>query len=74
MGSGCVTVEETIDYLMKSGKKVGAVFVRLYRPFDVSYFVNKVPKTCKRICVLDRCKEGTAAGNPLREDVVTALA
>lgn len=75
MGSGCVTVQETVDYLIeKEGRKVGAVFVRLYRPFDVSYFINKIPKTCKRICVLDRVKEGTAAGNPLREDVVTALA
>lgn len=56
------------------GRKVGAVFVRLYRPFDVSYFVNKIPATCKRICVLDRVKEITAPGNPLREDVVSALA
>lgn len=60
---------------MKEGRKVGAVFVRLYRPFDIKYFVNKIPATCKRVCVLDRVKEDNfAAGNPLREDVISALA
>ena len=73
MGSGCVTVAETIDYLLQQGRKVGAVFVRLYRPFSIKHFVEKIPKTCKRICCLDRCKEVTAAGEPLRLDVISAL-
>lgn len=73
MGSGCITVEETVDYLNKNGRKVGAVFVRLYRPFSINYFVSKLPETVKRICVLDRCKEITAAGEPLRLDVISAL-
>jgi pyruvate-ferredoxin/flavodoxin oxidoreductase len=73
MGSGCITVQETIDYLNTQGSKVGAVFVRLYRPFCINYFINKIPATVKKIAVLDRCKEITAAGEPLRLDVVSAL-
>lgn len=73
MGSGCVTVAETIDHLMKQGRKVGAVFVRLFRPFSVKYFVSKVPESCKRVCVLDRVKEPGSAGEPLRLDVISAL-
>ena len=73
MGSGCITVEETVDYLNKNGRKVGAIFVRLYRPFSIKYFASKMPETVKRVCVLDRCKEITAAGEPLRLDVISAL-
>lgn len=73
MGSGCITVQETIDYLNKNGRKVGAIFVRLYRPFSIKYFMSKMPQTVKRVCVLDRCKEVTATGEPLRLDVISAL-
>jgi pyruvate-ferredoxin/flavodoxin oxidoreductase len=47
--------------------------VRLYRPFSIKYFLSKLPATVKHICVLDRCKENTAAGEPLRLDVISAL-
>ena len=70
MGSGCLTVAETIDYLRQQGKKVGAIFVRLFRPFPMTRFVEKLPESVKRICVLDRCKEVTASAEPLRLDVV----
>jgi pyruvate-ferredoxin/flavodoxin oxidoreductase len=73
MGSGCITVQETIDYLNKNGRKTGAIFVRLYRPFSIKYFMSKMPETVKRVCVLDRCKEITAAGEPLRLDVISAM-
>lgn len=73
MGSGCITAQETVDYLNKNGRKTGAIFVRLFRPFSIAYFLSKMPQSVKRICVLDRCKEGTATGEPLRLDVVSAL-
>jgi pyruvate-ferredoxin/flavodoxin oxidoreductase len=73
MGSGCITVQETIDYLNAQGRKVGAVFVRLYRPFCIKYFTDKIPKTVTKISIMDRCKENTAAGEPLRLDVISAL-
>lgn len=73
MGSACITAAETIDYLNKQGRKTGAVFVRLYRPFSIKYFISKLPATVRRICVLDRCKEITATGEPLRLDVTSAL-
>jgi len=73
MGSGCITVQETIDYLNSQGRKVGAVFVRLYRPFCINYFISKIPATVKKISILDRVKEITAAGEPLRLDVISAL-
>ncbi|MDE5593059.1 MAG: pyruvate:ferredoxin (flavodoxin) oxidoreductase, partial [Clostridiales bacterium] len=74
MGSGCEAVEETVDYLAKQGKKVGLLKVRLYRPFSVEYFINALPKSVKRIAVLDRTKEPGALGEPLYLDVCTALA
>jgi pyruvate-ferredoxin/flavodoxin oxidoreductase len=74
IGSGCGIVEETVDKLTAEGKKVGLVIVRLYRPFDAKAFVGAVPKTAKKIAVLDRTKEPGAIGEPLYLDVVSALA
>ena len=73
MGSVCDTAEETIDYLTKKGEKVGLLKVRLYRPFAIDRFVAALPKTVKKIAVLDRTKEPGAIGEPLYLDVITAL-
>ncbi len=73
MGSACETIEETIDYLMAKGEKVGLIKVHLYRPFSVEHFLGAIPKTCKKIAVLDRTKEPGAQGEPLYQDVCTAL-
>ena len=73
MGSVNDTIEETIDYMLKQGKKVGLVKVRLYRPFCTSAFVDAIPSTVKKITVLDRTKEPGAIGEPLYLDVVAAL-
>ena len=73
MGSACETIEETIDYLMSQGKKVGLVTVRLYRPFSAEALVNAIPDSVKQISVLDRTKEPGAQGEPLYLDVVAAL-
>ena len=73
MGSGCEAVEETVDYLAKQGKKVGLLKVRLYRPFSVKHFIAALPKTTKRLAVLDRTKEPGSLGEPLYLDVCTAL-
>ena len=73
MGSVNETIEETIDYLRKQGRKVGVVKVRLYRPFATNAFVAALPKTVKCISVLDRTKEPGALGEPLYLDVVAAL-
>ena len=73
MGSVCDTIEETIDYMLKQGRKVGVVKVRLYRPFVSSAFAAAIPETVKRISVLDRTKEPGALGEPLYLDVVAAL-
>ena len=73
MGSACETIEETIDYLMAAGKKVGLVTVRLYRPFCAEALVNAIPDTVKQISVLDRTKEPGSLGEPLYLDVVAAL-
>ncbi|MGI6728414.1 MAG: pyruvate:ferredoxin (flavodoxin) oxidoreductase [Anaerovoracaceae bacterium] len=69
MGSVCETIEETIQYLMKQGRKVGLIKVRLYRPFAPEYLKKVMPKTVKRIAVLDRTKEPGAIGDPLYVDV-----
>ncbi|MFN5549249.1 MAG: pyruvate:ferredoxin (flavodoxin) oxidoreductase [Bacteroidota bacterium] len=74
MGSSTETIHETINYLNKKGKKVGALRVRLYRPFQLQDFLAELPKTVKRIAVLDRTKEPGALGDPLYLDVVAALA
>ncbi len=73
MGSVNDTIEETIDYMLKQGKKVGLVKVRLYRPFCTSAFVDAIPSTVKKITVLDRTKEPGSIGEPLYLDVVAAL-
>ena len=73
MGSSVDTIEETIDHLVKNGEKVGLIKVRLYMPFAVNAFVDAIPKTCKKISVLDRTKEPGAIGEPLYLSVVAAL-
>ena len=74
MGSGCETIEETIEYLNKErGMKLGLVKVRVYRPFSVEHFLAAMPKSVKRIAVLDRTKEPGSIGEPLYLDVVSAL-
>ena len=73
MGSVNDTIEETIDYLMAQGKKVGVVKVRLYRPFCTEAFIAAIPETVKQISVLDRTKEPGSIGEPLYLDVVAAL-
>ena len=73
MGSGTETVDETIAALNAQGKKYGAVKVHLYRPFSAKHFLNAIPETCKKIAVLDRTKEPGSLGEPLYEDVCTAL-
>ncbi|MDR2972727.1 MAG: pyruvate:ferredoxin (flavodoxin) oxidoreductase, partial [Bacteroidales bacterium] len=74
MGSGADTCEETIDYLNSKGEKVGMVKVRLFRPFDAKLFVKAIPASVKAIAVLDRTKEPGALGEPLYQDVCTAIA
>ncbi len=74
MGSGIGVVEETVDKLVPEGQKVGLLKVRLFRPWDSRALVAALPKTVKKIAVLDRTKEPGAAGEPLYQDVVTALA
>lgn len=73
MGSVCETIEETIDYFKKQGKKYGLVRVHLYRPFSVRHFLASMPDTVKRIAVLDRTKEPGAIGEPLYLDVVNCF-
>ncbi|MEE1365261.1 MAG: pyruvate:ferredoxin (flavodoxin) oxidoreductase, partial [Muribaculaceae bacterium] len=69
MGSVTEAIRESIDYLMAKGEKVGLVSVHLYRPFSAKHFLAAVPKTAKRIAVLDRTKEPGANGEPLYLDV-----
>ena len=73
MGSVCDAAEEVVDYLRGKGKKVGIVEVHLYRPFSQKYLLAAMPKTVKKIAVLDRTKEPGGAGEPLFLDVVAAL-
>ncbi len=73
MGSVCETIDETVDYLIKAGEKVGVIKVRLYRPFSVKHLLAVMPKTVKQISVLDRTKEPGSIGEPLYLDVVAAL-
>jgi len=73
MCSGAETVQETVEYLMEKGEKVGLVKVRLYRPFSIKHFINSLPKTVDTICALDRTKEPGSLGEPLYTDIVTAL-
>ena len=73
MGSGAETVEETVNYLVKKGEKVGLIKVRLYRPFSVEHFFAVLPKTVKKIAVLDRTKEPGSKGEPLYLDICAAF-
>ena len=73
MGSGCEALEEVIDYLNSKGEKVGMIKVHLYRPFSVDHFMKAIPASAKKIAVLDRTKEPGALGEPLYQDVCTAL-
>jgi pyruvate-ferredoxin/flavodoxin oxidoreductase len=73
MGSGSEAAEETVNYLISKGEKVGLLKVRLYRPFSIDPFIKALPKTIKLIAVLDRTKEPGASGEPLYLDVVNAI-
>ncbi|MCL2568666.1 MAG: pyruvate:ferredoxin (flavodoxin) oxidoreductase [Oscillospiraceae bacterium] len=73
MGSSTQTICETVDHLVKEGKKVGVVVVRLYRPFAADYFLKVLPKTVKRIAALDRTKEPGALGEPMFQDICTVF-
>ncbi|MEL0454929.1 pyruvate:ferredoxin (flavodoxin) oxidoreductase [Flavobacteriaceae bacterium SZ-1-7] len=73
MGSGQGPVMEAVDTMVKNGEKVGAIIVRLFRPFSISHFVNVLPETVKKVAVLDRTKEAGSLGEPLYLDVVTAF-
>ena len=73
MGSFCDVLEEVIDYLNAHGEKVGLVKVRLFRPFSIKHFVDVLPETVKKIAVMDRTKEPGSIGEPLYQDVVSAL-
>jgi pyruvate-ferredoxin/flavodoxin oxidoreductase len=72
MGSGEGPIWESLEKMVHDGEKVGALFVRLFRPFSVEDFINKMPKTVKKIAVLDRTKEPGSIGEPLYMDVVSA--
>ncbi|NPV08171.1 MAG: pyruvate:ferredoxin (flavodoxin) oxidoreductase [Anaerolineae bacterium] len=74
MGSACETAHEAVEYLAGRGERVGLVKVRLFRPFSAAHFVEALPATCEALAVLDRTKEPGALGEPLYQDVVTALA
>ena len=74
MGSGCETVEETVEALCARGERVGLLKVRLYRPFSISHFMDSLPASTRAISVLDRTKEPGSTGEPLYQDVVAAIA
>jgi pyruvate-ferredoxin/flavodoxin oxidoreductase len=73
MGSGCEAAQEAVDCLTQRGERVGLLKVRLYRPFDMARFVAALPASTTKIAVLDRTKEPGATGEPLYQDVLTAL-
>ncbi len=73
MGSSCDVAEETVNYLTSQGEKVGVLKVRLYRPWSAEHFLQSLPKSVQRICVLDRTKESGSDGEPLYKDVSTTL-
>ncbi|KPJ57795.1 MAG: pyruvate-flavodoxin oxidoreductase [Planctomycetes bacterium DG_58] len=73
MGSSCEVTEETVNYLVSQGEKVGALKVRLYRPWSAEHFLQALPDTAKRIAVLDRTKEPGSQGEPLYQDVCTTV-
>ncbi len=73
MGSGEGAARETVETMVHNGEKVGVLFVRLFRPFSIKHFVDELPDTVKKIAVLDRTKEPGSIGEPLYQDVITAL-
>ncbi|MCP4978837.1 MAG: pyruvate:ferredoxin (flavodoxin) oxidoreductase, partial [Maribacter sp.] len=73
MGSGQGPVMEAVDTMVKNGEKVGAIIVRLFRPFSISHFIDALPKSVNKVAVLDRTKEPGSVGEPLYQDVVTAF-
>lgn len=73
MGSGAETTQATVDHLLAQGEKVGVVKVHLFRPFSIDHFMQVLPSTVKTIAVLDRTKEPGSAGEPLYQDIVTAI-
>ncbi|MHB1128174.1 MAG: pyruvate:ferredoxin (flavodoxin) oxidoreductase [Bacillota bacterium] len=73
MGSVCETIEETIDYLLARGEKVGLIKVRMFRPFSVKHLLDVLPPSVKRIATLDRHKEPGALGEPLYQDLCTVF-
>jgi pyruvate-ferredoxin/flavodoxin oxidoreductase len=73
MGSGAETAQETVEYLLRQGEKVGLLKVRLFRPFDAAALLQALPASIEKIAVLDRTKEPGADGEPLYKDVVTAV-
>jgi pyruvate-ferredoxin/flavodoxin oxidoreductase len=73
MGSGQGPVMEAVDTMVKNGEKVGALMVRLFRPFSIDHFVDAIPETVKKVAVLDRTKEPGSIGEPLYLDVVNAF-
>ena len=73
MGSMCETIEEVVDHLNAKGEKVGVLTVHLFRPFSVAHFLRDIPKTVKKIAVLDRTKEMGSQAEPLYMDVKTAF-
>ena len=73
MGSGADAVEETLNKMIKEGHKIGLLKVRLYRPFSINHFIDALPKTVKKLAVLDRTKEAGSLGEPLYLDVCSAL-
>ena len=74
MGSVSGAIKETVDYLNNKGEKCGFLQVRLFRPFSAEHFLAALPKTVKKIAVLDRCKEMGSAGEPLYQDICTVIA
>ncbi len=74
MGSGAETVHETVDQAVARGERIGVVKVRLFRPFSIKHFLAAIPATVRGIAVLDRTKEPGGVGEPLYQDVITALA
>ncbi len=73
MGSGCETISEVVDYLNAKGERVGLIEVHLYRPFSAEFMLSQIPKTVKKIAVLDRTKEPGSNGEPLYLDVKNAF-
>ncbi len=73
MGSGAEAAQETVEYLVEKGEKVGLIKIRLYRPFSAEHFLQALPKTAKTIVALDRTKEAGSVGEPLYLDLITAL-